>query len=398
MNLPASLNVEESVRPPLVSERMRAFLAENPQLETPFLLVDLAVIERQYNILREVLPSVDCYYAVKSNSAMPVIERLHRLGSGFEVASIYEVHKCLSLGVRPEHIHFGNTIKKESHIAESYRLGVRSFAFDAMAELEKLARAAPGALVSCRLATDGFGAVWGLCRKFGREPDDVVDLMIRARDLGLKPYGLSFHVGSQQRDPAAWRRAIARAAEVGKRLRAQGIELGLINIGGGFPSFDYLSQKLKPQAEIEEYGRVIQAAVQEYFPQGIRCMMEPGRFISAGAGMIKSEVVLVTEKWTDGALRRWIYLDVGRFNGLYEAADVVFPVFTSRDGEPRSPAIVAGPTCDSDDVLYDRERALELPNGLRVGDSILFANVGAYSLSYRTLDFNGFPPLQEYYI
>lgn len=383
---------------PPISSRVKAFMESNPHLETPCLLIDLDQIENQYRLLREALPFVACYYAMKSNSAAPVIQRLNQLGSRFEAASIYEIKRCIELGVQPRDIHFGNTIKKESHIAEAYRLGIHSYSFDSEAELEKIARLAPGSNVSCRLATDGIGAVWGLCRKFGRDPDVVVELMKMAHALGLRAYGISFHVGSQQRDPEAWRRAIKACSEIIHALNDMKIYPRLINLGGGYPSYHYTTENLQPKMSIFEYGEVIREAVHEFLPEGIDCVMEPGRFICAESGYIKTEVILISERMTDGIKKRWVYLDVGRFNGMYEAIDVTYPVYTTRNESSPMSCIIAGPTCDSDDVLYDKERMLPLPADLQPGDTLVFGNVGAYSRSYTTTEFNGFPPMKEYYL
>ncbi|CBL44804.1 Ornithine decarboxylase [gamma proteobacterium HdN1] len=382
----------------LPSEKMHHFLEANPRLETPFFLIDLDLIEQQYRLLREALPFAACYFAMKSNSSTAVIQRLNQLGSRFEAASIYEIRRCLALGVPPRDIHFGNTIKKDSHILEAYRLGVHSYAFDSSQELEKIAQLAPGSNVSCRLATDGKGAVWGLCRKFGRDPDDVVELMKYAHSLGLRAYGISFHTGSQQRSAGAWRRTIEICADIIQRLNQQQVYPRLINLGGGFPSYQYAGDEMQPQGDIFEYGKVIKTAVDELLPQGIDCVMEPGRFITAAAGLVKATVILVLDKATDGVPTRWVYLDAGRFNGLYESVDVEYPIITNRTDGTAIRTVLAGPTCDSDDVMYDRDRAVFLPDTLTQGDSLIFTNAGAYSKSYMTVDFNGFPPMQEYVV
>lgn len=383
---------------PVLSHSTRAFMERNRDLETPFLVIDLDIIEARYRALREALPKVACYYAVKCNSAPPVIRRLHELGSRFEAASLWEIEVCIAGGVAPGDIHFGNTIKKESHIRRAHELGVHSYTCDSRREVEKVARAAPGSSVSCRLATDGVGAVWGLCRKFGQTVDQIVDLVTHAHDLGLVTYGVSFHVGSQQSDPGAWRRAIADAAQVIHILEKQGIALHLINLGGGFPTPGYGRDERNHEKTIRAYGEEIQQAIDDYLPEGIQCVMEPGRYIAASAGVITTEVITLLDKFTDGQPVRWVYLDVGRFNGLWEANDITFPVQTSRDGDEMVHAVLAGPTCDSEDVLYDVARDFYVPRTLDVGDRMIFFNTGAYTRSYTTVGFNGFPPLREFYV
>lgn len=384
----------------VLSHSICTFMEQNRELETPYLVIDLDIIEARYCALREALPKVACYYAVKCNSAPPVIRRLRELGSRFEAASLWEIEACIAEGVAPGDIHFGNTIKKESHIRRAHELGVRSYTCDSRREIEKVARVAPGSSISCRLATDGVGAVWGLCRKFGQSVDQIVELIAYAHDLGLVTYGVSFHVGSQQSDPGAWRRAIADAAEVIHRLENQGIALHLINLGGGFPSPGYGRDEHNHEQTIRAYGQEIQQAIDDYLPEGIDCVMEPGRYIAASAGVVAAEVITLLDKVTDGHPVRWVYLDVGRFNGLWEANDITFPIQTSRDGDKAETihAVLAGPTCDSEDVLYDVARDFHVPRTLDVGDRMTFANTGAYTRSYTTVGFNGFPPLREFYV
>lgn len=382
----------------VLSQSIGSFMEQNPELETPYLVIDLDIIESRYRALSEALPGVACYYAVKCNSAPPVIRRLRELGSRFEAASLWEIEACIAEGVPPGDIHFGNTIKKESHIRRAHELGVHSYTCDSRREIEKVARAAPGSSISCRLATDGEGAIWGLCRKFGQTVEQVVDLITHANSLGLVTYGVSFHVGSQQSDPGAWRRAIADAAKVIHVLEKQGIELHLINLGGGFPTPGYCQDERNHEQAIRAYGDEIQQAIRDYLPEGIHCVMEPGRYIAASSGVVTAEVITLLDKVTDGQPVRWVYLDVGRFNGLWEANDITFPVQTSRDGDDRVHAVLAGPTCDSDDVLYDVSRKFQVPRTLDVGDRMTFANTGAYTRSYTTVGFNGFPPLREFYV
>ena len=181
------------------------------------------------------LPTAEIYYAVKANPARPIIERLDSLGSSFDTASIYEIEQCRAIGIAPERMAYGSTVKKERDIATAHGYGVGLFAFDSEAELDKLARAAPGAQVLCRIAMEGIGADWPLSEKFGCHLDMAVDLLERARAIGLDPFGLSFHVGSQQRDVAQWDIAIGRSAMVFSALNRRGIDLGMINLGGGFP-------------------------------------------------------------------------------------------------------------------------------------------------------------------
>src|SRR5260221_2642244 len=216
------------------NRKIERFLSEK-QPETPCLFVDLDVVAEAYQALRTYLPLAKVFYAVKANPAGEIVDLLRGLGSSFDVASRGEVELCLGRGVTPECMSFGNTIKKERDIAYAYERGVRLFAFDSAAELEKLARSAPGARVFCRILVEGAGAEWPLSRKFGCAPEMAVELLRAARQHGLDPYGVSFHVGSQQTNLAPWDTPVGRAARMFS-LRAQAdMTLRSVNIGGGVP-------------------------------------------------------------------------------------------------------------------------------------------------------------------
>jgi ornithine decarboxylase len=360
---------------------------------TPYLVVDLDVVADRYSSLSAALPEADVYYAIKANPAPEVLRVLDRLGSNFDCASIYEIEQCVAIGIDPARLSFGNTIKKQVDIAAASRLGVDLYAFDSAAELRKLAAAAPGARVFCRILTSGQGADWPLSRKFGCEPDMARDLLIAARDLGLRPYGVSFHVGSQQRDLTQWDVALAQVSQLFRELANRGIELDLINLGGGLPA-SYRT----PAPSIEEHASAISDAIRRHFPAPPRMIIEPGRGIVGDAGLIVAEVVLVSTK-AYGDQRRWVYLDIGTFGGLPETIEeaIKYRLSTARDGGPSGPVVLAGPTCDSLDILYD-EADYHLPLELDVGDHLLIHGTGAYTTSYCSVGFNGFPPLPSYFV
>src|SRR5580658_4819698 len=205
-----------------MTPKIARFLREQ-QPATPCLVFDVDRVEDNFRALRRTLPLAHIYYAVKANPAPQVLERLVRLSSYFDAASFEEVAACLDAGAAPEAISFGNTIKKASAIRGAFERGVCLFAFDSIEELEKLAKHAPGARVYCRILVENKGADWPLSRKFGTTVDNARDLMVRAAELGLDPYGLSFHVGSQQMDTAAYEAAIGQVAMVFTDLRDAGV-------------------------------------------------------------------------------------------------------------------------------------------------------------------------------
>jgi ornithine decarboxylase len=367
---------------------------DRQSLPTPYLVVDLQEIANNYKNLTAELPDTQIYYAVKANPASEILQLLVKLGSRFDAASIPEIQACLEAGAQPHQISFGNTIKKAVDIATAYRLGIRLFAFDSLQELEKLATYAPGSQVYCRLLMECPGAEWPLSRKFGCELDMAKDLLICSMRMGLKPYGLSFHVGSQQLDITQWDTAIATSASIFKDLADLGIELQMINLGGGFPA-----RYLTPVEGISSYAEAIKAALCKHFGrfQPIT-MLEPGRSLVGDAGVINTEVVLVAQKsYTED--RRWVFLDIGKFGGLAETMDeaIKYRIRTPWDSEATGSVILAGPTCDSADILYDRAD-YHLPLNLQAGDRIQILSTGAYTSTYASVCFNGFAPLAVYCI
>ncbi|HUH84128.1 MAG TPA: type III PLP-dependent enzyme [Stellaceae bacterium] len=375
------------------NRKIEKFLAEK-QPETPCLVVDLDVVSEAYQLLRTYMPIAKVFYAVKANPALEVVALLQGLGSSFDVASRGEVDLCLGGGVTADRMSFGNTIKKERDIAYAYEKGVRLFAFDSEAELEKLARSAPGARVFCRILVDGEGAEWSLSRKFGCAPQMAVELLKRAKTQGLDPYGVSFHVGSQQTNLDQWDSAVGRAAGMFSLLAQTDINLRMVNIGGGFPAH-YRGDV----PGVERYAQAVMAAITRHFGNDLpEIVVEPGRSIVGDAGVIQSEVVLISQK-AQGDTKRWVYLDVGKFNGLAETMDesIKYRIRTPVEGGPSGAVVLAGPTCDSADILYEKTE-YRLPMALKVGDKLQILSTGAYTSSYASVGFNGFSPIKTYCI
>lgn len=367
------------------------FLAEQCP-PTPCLVLSTDIVAERFDTLHAACPASSIYYAVKANPELPVLRLLAARGASFDVASPAEIDYCLLAGAAPLSISYGNTIKKKADIAYAYERGVRLYAFDSAAELEKIAAAAPGASVFCRILTSNVGADWPLSRKFGCDPAMAVDLLVHAAPLGLHARGVSFHVGSQQRDPGQWDAALAHAAEVFRGCARQGLRLTLVNLGGGFPA--HYIHEVPP---MEAYGVAIAAALERHFgddqPDTI---VEPGRYIAGDAGVLQCEVVLVSRK-SYGDAERWVYLDTGVFGGLAETLgeSIKYRIITSRDGGPTGPVILAGPTCDSMDVMYEKHR-YELPLDLQSGDFVTILSAGAYTKAYCTDGFNGFDPMPAF--
>lgn len=376
----------------LLTPKLERFLA-TARHETPYLVVDVDVVEERYQALQGALPGAHIYYAVKANPGRPVLERLHRLGSKFDVASPAEIDACLELGVPAADLSYGSTIKKRRHVAYAHSVGVPRYTVDSHQELAKVAEAAPGASVCVRLFHDCGGADWPLSRKFGSSPEDAARLLAEATGAGME-CGVSFHVGSQQRDLATWGETLKAVSEVFARAREAGANPRFLNLGGGFPG-----SYRDPVPAIGRYGAAIAAGLAEWFPDGLdEVMVEPGRYLVADAGVLRSEVVLVSARTVDN-FDRWVYLDAGTFHGLAETMGeaIRYRIRTPHDGGPAAPVALAGPTCDSVDVLYEKS-GYELPLALAEGDMVDILATGAYTATYSSVGFNGFPPLAEYFI
>ncbi len=369
-------------------ERIKEFSQDK---ETPFLVVDLKKVEEKYDELLDSLPFAKIYYAVKANPLEEVLRMLVRKGSCFDIASVYELDHILSLGASPDRVSYGNTIKKSRNIAYAYSKGVRLFATDSESDLRKIAKNAPGSRVFFRILTDGSGADWPLSRKFGAHPDTIFKLILLAAKLGLEPYGISFHVGSQQRDIGQWDNAISTCKYLFDCAEAEGISLKMLNLGGGFPA-TYIS----PTHETSVYAAEIIRFLKEDFGEELpEIILEPGRFMAGDAGVLVTEVILISKK-SEANQYSWVYLDAGKFGGLIETLDesIKYPIYSEKTG-PVQETILAGPTCDSMDILYENEK-YALPASLEEGDRLYFFTTGAYTQTYSSVCFNGFPPLKAY--
>src|SRR5262247_3069310 len=364
------------------------------QEEGPCLVLDLDVVREDYLAFAESLPDSKVFYAVKANPAPEILKLLASLGCCFDVASVNETHAVLAAGATPERISYGNTIKKETDIASAFALGVTLYAVDCEAEVEKVARAAPGSRVICRIHCDGTGSEWPLSRKFGCEPEFATDILELAHKRGLVAHGISFHVGSQQHNVEAWDRALALAASIFRGCAERGINLSMVNLGGGFPA-----KYIRKTPKLESYGKAIFRSLRKHFGNAIpNTIIEPGRGLVGNAGVIEAEVVLIARRNPEDEVR-WVYLDLGKFHGLAETIDesIRYPIKTPKDRDEMAPCVLAGPTCDSVDVLYEKN-PYPLPVSLAIGDKVLIEATGAYTAMYSSVGFNGFPPLQQYVI
>jgi len=369
-------------------ERIKDFAKDK---ETPCLILDLDVVKGKYEELRKHLPYAKVFYAVKANPTDEVVSLLRDLGSSFDVATRYELDQLLRLGVSPDRMSFGNTIKKERDIAYFYEKGVRLYSSDSFEDVDKIARAAPKSKVFFRILTEGLGADWPLSRKFGCHPEMTKNLILHAREKGLEPYGISFHVGSQQRDIGQWSTALSTVSSIFSWAEDHGVKLKMINMGGGFPA-DYTD----PTNPINYYADDILGYLKNNFGEELpEIIIEPGRSMVGNCGVIVTEIVNIAKKSTHD-LYHWVFLDIGKFGGLIETLDeaIKYPIYFEKAG-PTLDIILAGPTCDSMDILYEKT-PYDMPAGTKIGERAYILTTGAYTQSYSSIYFNGFPPLKAY--
>ncbi|WNV75580.1 type III PLP-dependent enzyme [Geodermatophilus sp. DSM 44513] len=356
-------------------------------LPTPFLACDLDMVADRFTRFRAALPRVRPHYAVKCNPAPEVLRTVAAQGAGFEVASLGELRMLQGIGVAPADVLYSNTVKPAAHVAAAAEAGLWRFAADSAGELGKIARVAPGSAVYVRIRVDDGGSVFPLSRKFGAEVHHARALLQQTERLGLRPYGLTFHVGSQCVETSAWRRAIASAGRLMRQLAADGIRLEMLDVGGGFPA-SYGA----PVPSIDQIGTVVETSLDDLLPyQPPLLVAEPGRHMVAETAVMVASVLGREQR----AGEEWLYLDVGAYNGLMETQQMggrwPFPMWSSRHDHSavdQVPVTVTGPSCDSSDTMF---YGAPLPVTLAEGDRLFIASAGAYTLSYAS-SFNGFPP------
>jgi ornithine decarboxylase len=351
---------------------------------TPFFLLSPLEVTRRMSEFLKAFPGGWIRYPVKCNPLDAVLRAVHAAGGGFEVASIPELEQVLALGAPAELVLFGAPVKPLSTISESYAAGVRAFVADSADEVSKIAAAAPGAAVYLRIAIDDPSSMLRLSSKFGAQRNEMVGLIRQAKEAGLIPAAVMFHVGSQSTDPSAWARALEGVLDLVDQL-AEGGRVPVVDIGGGFPH-----QYRGPVPSISEIGDHVQKVLKRV-PYPVQLVLEPGRALVAGCSTLFTSVIARVTRNDE----EWLFLDAGIYNALSEAALPGAPLHFSvrlADRPPRTDSLIpftlTGPTCDSLDIV---DREVLLPNCIESGERLAIDSTGAYSLCLST-SFNGFPP------
>lgn len=352
---------------------------DREKVDTPVLLLDRDKIREKASILGSHIRNSRVFYAVKANPDIETLRLVNGLGLGFEIASEGELAMLSRIGVEPERIISSNPVKSYKFLEMAASYGVGYFAYDSRDEVDKLARMIPGSSVYVRLSVPNEGSEWPLSRKFGVEPDAAMELISYAGERGLDPAGITFHVGSQCLNIYNWNTAIYKVRALWEAAGKRGLTMRMLNIGGGHPI-----RYTKSVVSVEAIEKNVDRLIRENFPGDTEVFIEPGRAVVGDAGVFVSSVI--------GRARRadenWLYIDVGVFNGLMESLGGIkysYLVEGPGDAPQRKNYIIAGPSCDSFDVL-DREVPLPEPE---VGGLVLVLSSGAYTVSYAS-EFNGF--------
>jgi ornithine decarboxylase len=352
---------------------------DNEKIITPFLLIDSEKVREKVALIGRHIKNAKLFYAVKANPDIKVIKFLNKLKTGFEIASEGELELLLSIGVEASRIISSNPVKSLKFLKLAASYGVDRFSFDSPDEVDKLMKYIPGCSVYIRLSVPNEGSEWPLSKKFGVELDNALELLLYAGKRGLKPAGITFHVGSQCTNVYSWNIALDKAKALWDMAGKKGLKLKLLNIGGGYP-INYT----KNVVGIEAIERNINTLIYERFPEDIDIYIEPGRAVVGDAGIFVSTVIGKAKRED----QEWLYIDVGVFNGLMESVGGIkysYIVESNKQVRSRKLWTMAGPSCDSFDVI-DKNVLLPEPE---VGNLILILSSGAYTISYAS-EFNGF--------
>ncbi len=349
--------------------------------KTPALVVDLNIIRSNLKRFRRVLPRVKIHYAVKALSDECVLKIIDEYVDGYDIASYGELKTIRKISDKK--VLFSNPVKIPAHVKSSHKEGVDSFAFDSAMELHKIAENAPGSDVYLRLKVSDYGSAFPLSKKFGADENHTVPLFGYAKDLGLNPIGITFHVGSQSENTATWENAIEKSGKLIKQLSKAGFKISMLNIGGGFPS-EYSDETVT----ISDVAPVINKALEKNIPTNVEIVAEPGRYVVANAAVMVSTVIGKENR----SGQNWLYLDIGVFQGLMESLEMddwKYPVFKLEENDNKAMPhhyVLTGPTCDAQDTI---DLDVELPADIKLGDTICIGSAGAYSVVYGS-SFNGF--------
>ena len=346
------------------------------ELEPPYLLIDKAKVKQKVRSIGRNIRNSKVFYAVKANPDIEILRLIDSLGLGFEIASEGELNILASLGVGRERIITSNPVKSFRFLRMAADYGLSYFAFDSKDEVLKLRDYVPNCNVYVRLSVPNEGSEWPLSKKFAVELDEAEELLLYARKKGLRPVGVTFHVGSQCTNIYNWNSALDKAKLLWDRVEKEGIRLSVLNIGGGYPI-----RYTKNVVDIPSIDKNVNSLIYKKFPRNIRVFIEPGRAVVGDAGIFVSRVTGKAKRGDED----WLYIDVGVFNGLMESVGGIKYSYIVEGSRVMKKWTLAGPSCDSFDVI---DKGISLPEP-EIGAAVLILSSGAYTVSYAS-EFNGF--------
>ncbi len=349
------------------------------KFKTPYLLVDLQLLDNKYSLLRDSLVDIEIFYAMKANDNKIICKRLLDQGAGFEVSSLNETKKLIEIGVMPEKIMCLNPIKSPEFLKYMFEKNIDIMAIDSYDEVDKIASCAPESKVLVRISVPETGSTFPLGNRYGVNPTEAVKMLSYAKNKGLIPYGITFHVGSQNPNYESWDEALKLVRKVYNGFKEEGgVPLELVSLGGGIPV-----EYTVPIPPIKEICENIVSAKKKNFPDedGLKFSIEPGRGLVGDAGVMVATIVGRSER--DG--EQWLFLDCGVYNGLMEITGGFRFNFVSESANAKVKTTIAGPSCDSFDVVAEH---IEFPNS-KIGDKVYVLDVGCYSTVFAS-EFNGF--------
>lgn len=350
--------------------------------DSPLLLLSIGQVKENVIKFKTNFPNLIPHYAVKSNPHIEILKVLNEEGVNFEIASEYELDLLKSLNISAERILFSNPVKRIKDIINAYEYGVEWFVIDCVEEMIKIFSYVPKAKIYLRIEVSNDGADYPLSKKFGCKKSDIQNILSIAQNKNINLCGLTFHVGSQNRQIDKWVDAIHKCKKIMRDMLTYGLKCEMLNIGGGFPV-----EHTKKIPSIEQTGLLIEEALKDKIFKDIKLVAEPGRFMTNNVGWMITRVILDTIK--DHNKR--IYLDAGIFSGLVEPKEgIYYDWLTDKDDDEKVNTCIAGPTCDSLDIIQNNAK---LPKTLSLHDFVYIPNCAAYTLTYATGDvygFNGF--------
>jgi ornithine decarboxylase len=370
-------------------------LIQGRQIATPYMITDLETIRGKCKEFKKTFPDIQLFYAAKCFGDNEVIKAIDPLADGYDIASVAEIKKLLKLHIKPERMTFSNPVKSEKALKQANKLGVKRFAYQSANELLKIKKHVSDAEVYLRVKVPDQTSSITFSSKFGCELSEAKELLLLAQSLGLKPIGMTFHVGSQATVGKVWERAIGKCAEIMEDLRLSGIKLSLLNLGGGFPVRYSLADPTLQDAQEAITGGLAKAQL----PKDIKVIAEPGRFLVADSSAIVTTIIGVEDRGDT----TWLYLDVGTFQAFIEVFEFgyfPYPVYSVDHLTGRTQTkklqkyVLTGPSCDSYDTM---SFGVLLPSDLAVGSKLLIAVAGAYTIVYGS-NFNGFKVPNRYFI